>query len=47
VFVRGWSLSQVWVFIVFPIVGGIIGGVVYRLLFERQQAEAGLAAEQA
>ena len=47
VFVRGWSLSQVWVFIVFPVVGGVLGGAVYRLLFERSQAEAGLAAEQA
>ena len=29
-FVRGWALSQVWVFIVFPIIGGIVGGLVYR-----------------
>jgi len=33
-FVRGWALSQLWVFIVFPIVGGILGGLAYRYLLE-------------
>ncbi|GAA5211532.1 aquaporin Z [Microbacterium kyungheense] len=28
------ALSQVWVFIVFPIVGGILAGVIHRALFE-------------
>ena len=46
-FVRGWALSQLWVFIVFPIVGGIVGGLVYRSLFERPEAEAGETAERA
>ena len=27
-------LSQVWVFIVFPIIGGILGGILHRALFE-------------
>ena len=33
-FVRGWALSQVWVFIVFPIIGGMVGGLVYRYVME-------------
>ena len=33
-FVGGWALSQLWVFIVFPIVGGIVGGLAYRYLLE-------------
>ena len=46
-FVGGWALSQLWVFIVFPIVGGVVGGLVYRALFERPAGEAGETAEQA
>jgi aquaporin Z len=33
-FVGGWALAQLWVFIVFPTVGGIVGGLVYRYLLE-------------
>lgn len=33
-FVRGWALSQLWLFIVFPIVGAAIAGLVYRYLLE-------------
>lgn len=32
VFVGDWAISQLWVFIVFPIVGAMIGGYVYRFL---------------
>jgi len=33
-FVGGWALAQLWVFIVFPIVGGVVGGLLYRFLLE-------------
>jgi len=33
VFVGGWALQQLWMFWVAPIIGGIIGGVVYKALF--------------
>ncbi|MDQ1127914.1 aquaporin Z [Microbacterium sp. SORGH_AS_0888] len=32
------ALSQLWVFIVFPIVGGLIAGLVHRALFDRKTA---------
>ena len=37
-FVRGWALSQVWVFLVFPLVGGVIGGLIYRFVLEAPRA---------
>ena len=33
-FVGGWALSQLWVFIVFPLIGGAIAGLLYRFVFE-------------
>jgi aquaporin Z len=36
-FVGGWALQQLWLFWVAPIVGAVIGGVVYRTVFEREQ----------
>ena len=36
-FAGGWALEQLWVFIVFPIVGGALGGLVYRALFEEKK----------
>ncbi len=35
----GDALAQLWVFIVFPIVGGLLGGWLYRGVFERKAAE--------
>lgn len=32
VFVGGWAVSQLWLFWIAPIVGGILGGVIYRVL---------------
>ncbi len=36
----GDALAQLWVFIVFPIVGGLIGGLAHRALFERASLPA-------
>ena len=38
-FVGGWALAQLWVFIVFPIIGGIVGGLAYRYLLEVKARE--------
>ncbi len=32
-FVGGWALSQLWLFIVAPLAGGLLGALVHRLLF--------------
>ncbi len=34
VFVGGWALAQLWLFWVAPIVGGALGGIVYKALLE-------------
>jgi aquaporin Z len=33
VFVGGWALSQLWMFWVAPLIGGALGGAIYRALF--------------
>lgn len=33
VFVGGWALQQVWLFWVAPLIGGLVGGFIYELLF--------------
>jgi aquaporin Z len=39
-FVGGWALSQLWLFWLAPILGGVIGGVIYRFLLEDPQQAA-------
>jgi len=43
VFVGGWALVQLWLFWVAPLVGGVIGGVVYRTCFDLEQPKAAQA----
>jgi aquaporin Z len=51
VFVGGWALSQLWLFIIAPIIGAIIAAVIYRVigtsrpLISTQEAERALDSE--
>jgi aquaporin Z len=36
-FVGGWALGQLWLFWVAPLVGGVLGGLVYRGLFSHEE----------
>jgi aquaporin Z len=38
IFQGGWALSQLWLFIVVPIVGGLLGGFLYQALLGKQKA---------
>ncbi|VTM88778.1 Bacterial nodulin-like intrinsic protein [Raoultella ornithinolytica] len=35
IFQGGWALQQLWLFWVMPVIGGILGGVLYRTLLEK------------
>ena len=35
-FVWGWAISQLWLFWIAPLIGGILGGVVYRAAFAQE-----------
>jgi aquaporin Z len=37
VFVGGWAISQLWLFWVAPIVGALLGAVIYRVIGGKQQ----------
>jgi aquaporin Z len=38
VYVGGWALAQLWLFWVAPLLGGVIGGVLYRWISGEQEA---------
>ncbi len=38
-FVGGWALAQLWLFWVAPLIGGILGGMLYRWLSEEPRAQ--------
>lgn len=38
VFQHTWALSQLWVFIVFPLIGGLLGGLVWKVLVAPEDA---------
>jgi len=38
IFQGGWALQQLWLFWLVPLIGGVIGGLVYRHLLERRAA---------
>lgn len=40
IFVGGWALAQLWLFWLAPILGGALGGAVYRFLIEAEPAGA-------
>ncbi len=37
-FAQGWALEQLWLFIVAPIVGAILAGLVYKMVSPEEQA---------
>jgi aquaporin Z len=45
VFQGGWALSQLWVFIVFPVVGGILGAAAWRALRPASDEEPEVVSE--
>lgn len=40
-FVGGWALAQLWLFWVAPLIGGILGGAIYKLLLEEDAPQKG------
>jgi aquaporin Z len=47
-FVGGWALAQLWLFWLAPLIGGVLGGMLYRWLSEQPSAEiTGIASKSA
>ncbi|HEU5351026.1 MAG TPA: aquaporin Z [Terracidiphilus sp.] len=44
-FAGGWALHQLWLFWLAPIVGGVLAGIVHRLLFEKTPPEPPIAGD--
>lgn len=42
VFAGGWALTELWMFWVAPLIGGALGGIIYRTLFSQGRVEAAL-----
>jgi len=38
IFQGGWALEQLWAFIVFPLIGGIVGGLIWKVLVPADDA---------
>ena len=38
-FVGGWALAQLWMFWLAPLIGGVLGGILYRWLSEEPSAQ--------
>lgn len=38
IFQGGWALDQLWAFVVFPLIGGVVGGVIWKVLVPADDA---------
>jgi aquaporin Z len=38
IFQHGWALNQVWVFLIFPVIGGVVGGLAWKSLVPAEDA---------
>ena len=45
IFAGGWALQQLWLFWLAPIVGGVLGGLIHRSLFEKLPREPEIAGD--
>ncbi|HEX5599153.1 MAG TPA: aquaporin, partial [Hyphomicrobiaceae bacterium] len=36
-FQGGWAIQQLWVFWLVPLIGGVVGGLIHRALFEEHE----------